>query len=733
MVNEIPIQDPTSSLLTTGPQDVSSAPVPQVSLHGVDLIDDGPLDAWVEVLKRWIPLPTTSVAQTAAVGQELVSIAVWDILNANPLAMAQISNYSILGFKSIKYKVTWTVSSLSRGAILLHAQPLLQLNNDLASIYDSCNTHILTPTVNEVELEVPNVNPNGCFDLTQAQNWSLGLFSALVLSKYVDETNSSNLSNLSVEMQLQDPVLYGHRVAPVTPTWSSVTAPALRTVPTFLPYWQSDAEAARKTKQNSLSSTLERVSVVANAVASVPTPLSPIATAAALLTQAASKTAKIFGFDKPVHDQALNVISALPARDGPSGRGSFEAIPMTLNPLPTTGTDVSKFGGFNDVAHVKKIAQTFSLTSLVTIPYTAAAYTSVASIPVCPSAFRITGSSPPVSFGTNTHAGYVSQFFNCWRGTMEYNFRIFGSKWTSCRLAIVWSPTQSPTLGYLTNAKRTLYDVEGDTSFTIQVPWRNPNPYLYTRMKGDNVDTLPTVNGYLIIVVINPLTVQGQATPVGLSMVVASRMTEDVCFGGTTCPYGAKLTLSNSPSTLQGPVPKGYVADDDIESLLDIGHRFAPINFFNPGATTTSFKILPDFSPNHAAIMQKFGFWRGDIILRFFTPKIADSVNLALATISNPSVFSVQYTSDNTQTGYQTLAIEYDTIQPMTVGALSTNDNYYLNLIPKKSIYLSTSTPSSVGGPTNVPCTVQGAWGDRFCLSYLLPSPALNWSSTGNP
>lgn len=726
-VHDMPLQDSKSVILETGPMDVQ-APIPTEPVFDpksfVNPIED---DTWVDVFSRWIPAATVTCTQTQATGQEIQKNTIIQILKTNPLTNAQLENYSIFGYSAAKVRVSWTCSQFARGALLLTALPSACIQDEYAQHYDSPYAMILTPSEPVGELMIPLNIPNRCLALDDPLGFLGGFYRLSVLSPFIDDSSVTTVSSVSLEIQIQDPWLAGHRPAPVPIVNSVLGALSLITLTTTVVGFQgrTDPESDRKSKTGSLSSFLDNVSSTSAKISSIPTPLSPIASAVSTGASIASSFAKIFGLDKPNVATPPHVTVSIPNRDMATGSGMFEAAPMTLSPVSTTATSTTMFGGIDDVASIKRITETPSFLAKFPIVASATAYAAIAVVPIAPTSLRYS-TSGAVFRGSLTHAGFVASHFNQWRGSLRYNFRFFGSPYTKCKIAIGWSPTVAPgAFDKLQNTRRVIYDINGSASITVDVPYLQAYPYLNTRVKVNGTDPLPTVNGYLTVYVISPFVVQGNAAPSPLDCVITMCAGPDFQLAGPCSPISARFAPAIAKHVLQGSAVQGIVSDDDVRSLLDIGHRYSYAGQAVGTSASTTVKIDPAVTPELSYLLSKFCYWRGNLMYKLvpafggpttFTP---GAVQVSYRTSSVPSSQGVLLFTDQVQSSYVPLSLEYDHYMGMASSPACTDPG--LPAYDRTILIVGLFTAAS----TNAYHQVYTAWGDRFAVSTMLASPTL--------
>lgn len=100
-----------------------------------------------------------------------------------------------------------------------------------------------------------------------------------------------------------------------------------------------------------------------------------------------------------------------------------------------------------------------------------------------------------------TRLSFLASLFTFWKGELEYHFQVVCSKFHSFRFRVYWTPyaTNTSSLPYVANTVNKVVDVQGETNFSVVVPWLHKSPVMKIDTSADNA------NGYLMVDLLNPL------------------------------------------------------------------------------------------------------------------------------------------------------------------------------------------------------------------------------------
>lgn len=281
-----------------------------------------------------------------------------------------------------------------------------------------------------------------------------------------------------------------------------------------------------------ISKTLSAVSALAKGASLIPQ-ISAEADAVSWATSILAKTAKAFGWSKPIAAvttvQDLETPGANQANwDGPSNHRVLAGDSRNaLVPWPLAGTDD------DELALDKVLTAYFNWTSFSWSNQ--ASGNNIYDLNVVPSAF--TNSYTDTAFTTYRTAGmvsYLAYLFSQCRGSIKVRLRAYKTKWHSGSLFVVFLPGYigaAPTITQSQYANRVLWDLQKSDTLEVVLPYTSQNMYSYCS------DSL----GRLDIYVCNPLTASS-AVPASINISV------DIA-----CEHGYEFAGPMGQSTLITP------------------------------------------------------------------------------------------------------------------------------------------------------------------------------------
>jgi len=189
----------------------------------------------------------------------------------------------------------------------------------------------------------------------------------------------------------------------------------------------------------------------------------------------------------------------------------------------------------------------------------------LARIPVTPNLYPINGTTI-----FPTRLSFIAKLFSFWKGELEYHFQVVCSKFHSFRFRVYWTPYASTTssLPYVSNTVNKVVDVQGETNFSIQVPWLQRSPQLRVNTNRDSL------NGLLMVDLLNPLVYPTTPIPqVYINIwVSASKMDlEKLDLWSNAVPNRRILLPAEPPRNLDDQVEKANKQKTDkiAKALLD--------------------------------------------------------------------------------------------------------------------------------------------------------------------
>lgn len=388
------------------------------------------------------------------------------------------------------------------------------------------------------------------------------------------------------------------------------------TITTFA--WAEDVEVAGPTTALALQAdeyeeTDGVISQPATVVAKISSMLTeapyigPFAKATEIGATAVASIAKIFGYSnppviedcKPYHPKSFHAFANVETR--------MPIDKLCLDPKNEVTLDNSIIGG--EAADSLSFANTVMRESFVRGTLWTGAYTPgtpLFTINVTP-AHKQTRSVVPNSIYFYTPAGYFSEMFEQWRGSMIYKFKFIKSQYHKGRVLISWDPEKSligesePETAVFTR----IVDLEHEDEVEMEIPYKSPSPFLYARTRdtitNSTSPTLPLVimeqNGCIQMRVLNVLT--GPAANPEIDVLVYSRPGKDIQFARpinpnnalTTLPLqGDEINVADSSKPLDFDINKVTMGESMV-SLRPLAHRVCyhmtqPLGTNRTGAST---------------------------------------------------------------------------------------------------------------------------------------------------
>ncbi len=227
--------------------------------------------------------------------------------------------------------------------------------------------------------------------------------------------------------------------------------------------------------------------------------LSSYALSAAWISDRISKTASVFGYCKPTQGDSMSKMIMLnnPGHSNTDGDSvsralSFFARPSTLNMKGQSSVTYDEM----DFSFVMRKYAWFSFYQW---PTSFTADDGIANISLKPSTFSNTVSSA-VHF---TPMAFVSGFFNYWRGSIRFKFKLVKTEFHSGRIAFAFFPGTTADFTKPEFVNRLIVDIRETTEIELLVPYISKYPYL-------NFNELM---GTLRIYVVDPLIAPDTVSP----------------------------------------------------------------------------------------------------------------------------------------------------------------------------------------------------------------------------
>lgn len=264
-----------------------------------------------------------------------------------------------------------------------------------------------------------------------------------------------------------------------------------------------------------------------------------------------------------------------------------------------------------------------------------------------------------VTYRTYTPISYLSRFFNFWRGSLRFTFKLVKTEFHTGRLVAVFIPgefsTSTPTLDDTVFLHREIIDIREGNEFTITMPYVNLWPYCTTAngvdlSQGNSIDLYNLSYGTIYIMVLNEL-VAPDTVSSDIQILTEVSGAEDFEYAVPTqnaaprvFAQGGEPSDENPKSKLTDPIGIGNAAItyDELSSAAScIGERVLSILQLLKRSTrlhtiadaTTTFNIAPytlmtdnliagtydpmDFEPDYMhSLCALYAFYRGGVRIR---------------------------------------------------------------------------------------------------------------------
>lgn len=426
-------------------------------------------------------------------------------------AMTTITSQALVadklrGFAGIRATIVFTIvvngNRFQQGRYMFCWVPMGGVNTGTTRSLQYYNSHIATLTqrtqlhrveidVNcdtEAELVVPFSSALNWFPLSKSTGSGMGEVGYFSIFPYVPLTSSggSTQAYFKIYAHLEDVELFG----------ATVPQMGRRATSRVVKKTASELEA-KNAKVGPVESVMSTLTDVSNALSVVPL-LTPFAAPASWVFEALTGVAATFGWSKPPHLAPAHRIVRQHAPYMGSINNDDYSLPLSLD--VSNAVEAIPDLGFTD-------SDEMDFLSITSIPsyFTQATWsttdtngTALLTLNANPSAY-----STSVSGYTHyTPLSFVASFFNYWRGSINFKFKIVKTEFHSGRLNIAFSPSNAvgsfSTTFYANSPylERRIYDIRECNEIIVNVPYSCALPYLDTKSSGGS-KTSSTGNLYV--------------------------------------------------------------------------------------------------------------------------------------------------------------------------------------------------------------------------------------------
>jgi hypothetical protein len=428
--------------------------------------------------------PILTVLDTIYIDQQLTTRAIW--------------NQKLSGYLNFKGTAVLTIqinaTPFMQGALYLAWKPYVNNDPDYG-IYDQMHAtnavnlsqlpgHLMTISSDNVEIKIPYVGPVEYYRLDTFQKWTWGALAIVVYGPL--KAGSAESVNVKTFLSFDD-------VEVKTPYYPQMNVSKI----------SGGNTASEQEDTGNSSGTLKRITEVFGKQKEVIKDISTLCSPPSWLTEIENLNAKALGWSKPNNAEELtrmvrNLYFFGPNTDGADisqsmsvradnkiklmpALGPYKGDEMSIDFIKTrwsycntfnwTTTNISSDLLFNGEHRPTAWTQT---TNLATGPATS--YTVYNMTPVC----------------------FLGQYFQTWRGDLEFKFVFVKTGFHSGALSITYVPGyDSTTMSYASAPYnlRTIVDLQEAEEFCFSIPYTIPDPFLEPYSKA----------GHFYVHVLNPL------------------------------------------------------------------------------------------------------------------------------------------------------------------------------------------------------------------------------------
>nr|UNY42185.1 MAG: polyprotein [Picornavirales sp.] len=318
--------------------------------------------------------------------------------------------------------------------------------------------------------------------------------------------------------------------------------------------------------KNIISTTSSAIARAAGQLKKAPL-IGPYATATEMIAKTSSTIAKAFGYTNvPVVDN-VHAFKPTPLPVMASTDIGTSVEKMTLDSKNELTIDPRICGAdLGDELEINNIASRESYLTKFT--WTAANNPTdlLWNVAVTPVQTRVTaGTSQSIINATPTFM--VSRMFNCWRGDMEFRFKVICSQYHRGRLRFSWDPNGA--IGSTSDSSTEVYtkivDISSTTDVTLQIPYMKDTAWLYCNKDIEEefstsakTQTPFYDNGVLTVRVLNEQT--SPITSANITILV-------FCRGADNLEFSNPCDIDNSGKLSPFTVQSGLLAYDNSDEM----------------------------------------------------------------------------------------------------------------------------------------------------------------------
>jgi hypothetical protein len=358
--------------------------------------------------------------------------------------------------------------------------------------------------------------------------------------------------------------------------------------------WATDVELAGPTtftvqsteydETGPVSGPASAVASLAGSLEAVPV-IGPFATATRIGAEAVSSVARVFGFTNPpvIDDVAPMAPKAFHAFSNVDTRMPIDKL--TLDPKNEVTIDNSAVGASSDdELNLRHLITRESFLSGAAWNESQLEGAQLFAAAVSPGYALSTvigaGGTLTTARGWTT-GGYFAQFFDRWRGSVNYRFKFIKSKYHTGRVIISWDPQGIPGVDAETLTFSRLVDLQEEDDVIITIPFKARTPWLIQAARDAPFTNgaSPLVgfdkalhNGVFRVYVQNTLT--GPAAAAEITMLVYTSCGTD-CVFSVPKPLDSRYTFAQQAAEVVDIVPDSITSSpapwEDATEIITVG------------------------------------------------------------------------------------------------------------------------------------------------------------------
>lgn len=553
----------------------------------------------------------------------------------------------------------------------------------------------------------------------------------------------------------------------------------------FIPKINASAKEQKEKGLGPISSVSNAVGNLANVIGNAQPSLKTLAAPVAWACDIVAGVASVFGWSNPVNLEHTYKMITVPSAYSNNCDNADQSLPLSLY----SGNMVEILPGFagNDfdemsIDYIKSIPAFYKNIVWTTSSNAGAQLFSDA---LSPGTF-LTSFASGVSLNVDcfTPVGFLSRFFQYYRGGIRFTFKLVKTEFHSGRLLVVFNPTNSDTTTYAptnvesTYCHREIIDIRDGNTFDFIVPYVSLTPYKSTNGNGSHI-------GNLQLRVLNPLIAPATvSSTVHILLEVSGAPDMEFAVPNN---HAMQLTAVYNPQS-GSFVPKrdihsitsnvignsSLLSDDHISSRACIGEKVVSLlsllkkdDHTQPTSSATTYLRVDPFAiplhrttaglpngsdiinDNLALISSMYLLSRGGVRIRLRTPVgvspvgVSHTSELVNCTSSTGSYTGIVKSNSSGTTNHQ-LTTWHNTSQGIAQEVQVPQYHRYHSRIVSDSFYntlnygvvYSSSTPSRMQVQFTSPSTstiVSRQASDDFQLGYFLGVPPVFLSNTIDP